>query len=263
MRNGPTPAIPTRSISARPGRSSCRPRRSGDLAVRFLAKLHRWWGVAFCLLFAMWFASGIVMHFVPFPERHERPATPGIDAAPGPAERMDFAHWTAAREYNRNLPLYPLTLNDEAGTEVYLSSVTGAVVLSTTRKVRVANYLGSIPHWIYPTPLRHHMNVWLALLWWLSFLGTIGASIGVVVGVVNLCVAVRDKAWPYRGLQAWHHALGLIFSAFILMWIFSGFLSLGDSWPLKSVHTLDFAPLDAHPLLRTIVVVVLCLFGFA
>ena len=29
--------------------------------------LHRWLGVAFCLLFAMWFASGIVMHFVPYP----------------------------------------------------------------------------------------------------------------------------------------------------------------------------------------------------
>ena len=35
----------------------------------FLAALHRWWGVAFCLSFAMWFASGIVMHFVPFPAR--------------------------------------------------------------------------------------------------------------------------------------------------------------------------------------------------
>ena len=34
-----------------------------------LTWLHRWWGVLFCLLFAMWFASGIVMHFVPFPAR--------------------------------------------------------------------------------------------------------------------------------------------------------------------------------------------------
>jgi hypothetical protein len=32
-----------------------------------LVFLHRWLGVAFCLLFAMWFASGIVMHFVPYP----------------------------------------------------------------------------------------------------------------------------------------------------------------------------------------------------
>lgn len=32
---------------------------------------HRWLGIAFCLLFAMWFASGIVMHFVPFPSLTE------------------------------------------------------------------------------------------------------------------------------------------------------------------------------------------------
>lgn len=36
--------------------------------MRALILLHRWVGVAFCLWFAMWFASGIVMHFVPFPK---------------------------------------------------------------------------------------------------------------------------------------------------------------------------------------------------
>ena len=35
--------------------------------MRALILLHRWLGVSFCLLFAMWFATGIVMHFVPFP----------------------------------------------------------------------------------------------------------------------------------------------------------------------------------------------------
>ena len=33
--------------------------------------LHRWLGIAFCLLFAMWFGTGIVMHFVPFPSLTE------------------------------------------------------------------------------------------------------------------------------------------------------------------------------------------------
>lgn len=231
--------------------------------MRFLATLHRWWGVAFCLLFAMWFASGIVMHFVPFPERHERPATPEIDAARGRAERIDHDQWTVSREYDRDRPLDRIALDDEAGTEIYLSSATGAVVLSTTRSGRVGNYLGSIPHWIYPTPLRHNMNVWFELLWWLSLLGTIGAAIGVVIGVVKLGVAIRERAWPYQGLQAWHHALGLILAPFILMWIFSGFLSLGPRWPLKSLHTLDVPPLDAHPLLRTIVIVALCVCGLA
>jgi hypothetical protein len=228
-----------------------------------LATLHRWWGVAFCLLFAMWFASGIVMHFVPLPARSERPVTPEIDAARTGAELIDHDQWTVAGEFDRDRPLFRYDLGDDAGTEVYVSSRSGKVVLTTTRSARVANYLGSIPHWIYPVPLRHHAAVWRMLLWWLSLFGTLGAAIGVVVGIVKLAVAIRDKAWPYRGLQAWHHALGLVFAPFILMWIFSGFLSLGDGWPLKSLHTLDFAPLHAHPLLRTVVIVALCLCGFA
>jgi hypothetical protein len=229
----------------------------------FLATLHRWWGVAFGLLFAMWFASGIVMHFVPFPERHERPATPEIDAARGRAELIEYDQWTVAGDFDYDRPLFRYDLNDDAGTEVYVSSRSGKVVLSTTRSTRVANYLGSIPHWIYPAPLRYHAQAWRMLMWWLSLLGTSGAAIGVIVGIVKVGVAMRDKAMPYRGLQAWHHYLGLIFSPFILTWIFSGFLSLDDGWPLKSLHTLDFAPLDSHPLLRTSVIVGLCLCGFA
>src|ERR1700754_546987 len=40
--------------------------------------LHRWLGVALCLLFAMWFASGIVMHFVPFPSLTEAERIAGL-----------------------------------------------------------------------------------------------------------------------------------------------------------------------------------------
>jgi len=239
--------------------------QKGERQIRstILATVHRWWGVAFCLLFAMWFASGIVMHVVPFPARSERPATPEIEARRASAERIDYDQWTVSGDYDRDRPLDRIALNDGAGTEVYLAAATGAVVLTTTRSVRLANYLGSIPHWIYPTPLRHHAQLWRALMWWLSLFGTIGATIGVAIGVVKLAVAIRDKVWPYRGLQAWHHAFGLIFAPFILGWIFSGLLSLGDQWPLKSLHTLDFPPLGSHPLLRSLVIVTLCLCGLA
>jgi hypothetical protein len=46
--------------------------------MRALILLHRWLGVAFCLLFAMWFASGIVMHFVPFPALSEADRIAGM-----------------------------------------------------------------------------------------------------------------------------------------------------------------------------------------
>jgi hypothetical protein len=46
--------------------------------LRPLILLHRYFGVAFCLLFAMWFASGIVMHFVQFPALSESERVAGL-----------------------------------------------------------------------------------------------------------------------------------------------------------------------------------------
>ena len=46
--------------------------------MKALVLLHRWLGIGFCLLFAMWFASGIVMHFVPFPSLTEAERFAGL-----------------------------------------------------------------------------------------------------------------------------------------------------------------------------------------
>src|SRR6266536_2790651 len=51
--------------------------KSGRM-IRALILLHRWLGVSFCLLFAMWFATGIVMHFVPFPALTESERIAGL-----------------------------------------------------------------------------------------------------------------------------------------------------------------------------------------
>jgi PepSY-associated TM region len=56
--------------------------------MRALILVHRWLGVAFCLLFAMWFASGIVMHFVPFPAPSEAARFAGL----APIEMPSAAH---------------------------------------------------------------------------------------------------------------------------------------------------------------------------
>ena len=37
------------------------------MAARTLAFLHRWLGIVLCLFFAMWFLTGMVMIYVPFP----------------------------------------------------------------------------------------------------------------------------------------------------------------------------------------------------
>lgn len=43
-----------------------------------LVLTHRWLGVVFCLLFTMWFATGIVMHFVPYPALTEEERIAGL-----------------------------------------------------------------------------------------------------------------------------------------------------------------------------------------
>ena len=230
-----------------------------------LATLHRWWGVAFCLLFAMWFASGIVMHFVPFPARSERPATHEIDASRANTERIDHDQWTVAGDFDRDRPLNRIALNDDAGTEVYVSSATGAVVLTTTRSVRVANYFGSIAHWIYPTELRHYKRAWHALVWGLSLIATIGAALG----RNHRPDAARQRTGLSRPATL-ASLPGLIFAPFLLSWILSGFLSMDDGKLIghsdalfRALHKLDFPLLVAHPRLRSSLIVALCLCGLA
>jgi len=260
--------------------------------MRILVTLHRWWGVAFCLLFAMWFASGIVMHFVTFPARSETTRFAvsgaggnhgirseqdalGVAAAAARSRALDPSHasvapidhdqWTVAGDYDSDRPLYRVAVDDDAGTEIYVSSTRGEIVLVTTQNMRLANYFGSIAHWIYPTALRHRTELWSALMWWLSLVATIGASVGVIIGLVRLGTGAA-----YRGLQRWHHIFGLIFAPFLLCWIFSGFLSMDDGGLFfesddlfRKLHSFAFPPLTTHPRLRSSLIVGLCLCGLA
>ena len=228
-----------------------------------LATLHRWWGIVFCLLFAMWFASGIVMHFVPFPARAERSLS-SMDTSRATTTQIDHDQWTVGGDFDSDRPLLRVKLHDAAGTEVYVSAASGKVVLTTTRNERLANYAGSIVHWFYLTELRHHKRAWSALMWWLSLLATIGATLGVCLGLVRL-----GTGPAYQGLQRWHHIFGLTAAPFVISWIFSGFLSMDDSlfgqndaW-FRMLHRLEFEPLASHPMARTAAIVTLCLCGFA
>jgi PepSY-associated TM region len=273
--------------------------------MRLLVLFHRWLGVACCLPVGMWFATGIVMHFVPFPQpqederiapapidfarvKHgpgEAVATSGvgrvtrvrlierndgpvylIDGAPGTkALRADnledgtirtepaaltiaidharrhagpspaaaagvvtYDQWTLSAEYNRHRPLYRIALDDAAGTQLYVSSTTGEVVLTTTSRTRAWNYAGSILHWIYFAALRSHSAVWHALMWWLSLLALFAVAAGSVIGTARMKISGGHPVSPFRGWQAWHHWLGLGCLPFLFTWLFSGWLSLDD-----------------------------------
>ncbi|WP_454648984.1 PepSY domain-containing protein [Bradyrhizobium liaoningense] len=266
---------------------------------------HRWLGIAFCLLLAMWFATGIVMHFVPFPSLTEAerfaglapvdPGEPRISVADavaasgigdatrvrlvhrgdgpvyvvsGPARsravrasdgqdasvtsaevalaivrayahqrgldalraavvaRSDYDQWSVPNGFDRHRPLFHAALGDAAGTEIYVSSETGEIVLDTTRSERGWNLVGAVLHWIYPTILRSNWALWDRVVWTLSLLALIAALLGAVLGIVRVRFRKGRISTSYRGWHALHHLIGLAATVFVLSWIFSGWLSM-------------------------------------
>jgi hypothetical protein len=315
--------------------------------MRALTLLHRWLAVPLAPLFAMWFASGIVMHVVPYPALSEAERAAGLapveidrvthgprDAAvasgiadvtgislqqrsDGPiyivsgggrlaalhaddltsadagtadlALAVAIAHarnrgldparatlvdsvrrdqWTVAGDLDAHRPLWRVALNDRAGTELYVSSVTGEVVRDTTRRERWWAYAGSVPHWLYPVALRAHPRAWTATVWVISGLASIAAIAGLALGVAML-VARRGGLSTSGRWHAWHHALGLLCAAVVLAWIVTGWLSVDAGRMFASrklygaLHTLDFPALTARPALRTALVIGLCACGLA
>jgi hypothetical protein len=285
--------------------------------MRPLVLLHRWLGIPLAVLFAMWFVSGIVMHFVPYPaltdaERLGGLAPPDLSGvAHGPAEavaasgigpgarvrliqRADgpifvvsaasrvvalraadlgdaavrsaqvalaiavdhakrrgldaglaalaaFAaidQWTVGG-LDAYRPLYRVSLNDGPGTELYVSAATGEVVRDATRRERGWNYAGSVAHWIYPTVLRGRPALWQIVVWTLSLLGVVTAAAGIALGLARIRFERGRPVSPFAGWHAWHHGLGLACMAFVLTWIFSGWLSLDDGLLFSSARLGD------------------------
>lgn len=274
-------------------------------ARRWLYVVHRWIGICTCVLFAMWFVSGLVMMYVAFPQLtdaerwaalppiawdkvqltpdramevagftryprdlrlamlNEEPvyrllgwdgARKTVSAADGrvidritpeqtvavarlypnavnPAmmETVERDQWSVTARFDPLRPLYLISLGDPGGTQLYVSSRTGEIALDTTRTERVWNWLGSIPHWIYPTVLRKNGATWRLVVLWISGICMVVAVTGFWVGILRVRLRRRytsGAVTPYRGWMAWHHIAGLIGGVFVLTWMFSGWLSL-------------------------------------
>jgi PepSY-associated TM region len=295
--------------------------------LRALTSLHRWLAIPLAPLFVVWFASGLVMHFVPYPTLSEAERIAGmapidfarvrhrpreavaaraiaaatrlrlLQRADGPVyivsgggqvaalhaddlspagvatERLALAiaraharerqlaatdatvaglirhdQWTVAEGLDPHRPLYRVALNDPAGTELYVSSITGEIVRDSTRRERRWNYLGSVAHWIYPTWLRARPRAWTAALWLASGLASVAAIAGAVLGPV-LLVMRRGLVPPVGSLRAWHHAVGLFCAAFVLSWIVTGWLTLdhGLVFAARAVSPAEAAVLAPAP----------------
>jgi len=145
------------------------------------------------------------------------------------ATLIDHDQWSISSSLNAHRPLYRVVLDDAAASELYVSSHTGEVVLDTQSAERAWNWLGSVIHWIYFTPLRMERELWRQILLWLAFAGMVLTSLGLWLGVQRIRINRRyshDRITPYRGWARWHHIVGLSAGVFCITWLFSGWLSL-------------------------------------
>ena len=277
---------------------------------RAIVFLHKWLGITLALLFLMWFVTGLVLYYVPFPNltQAERRAglqpldvgagccltaeeaarasgvtfsearlgtglglgpdvapvwrllvdggqgTPprwtAVDAATGAslalltavqamkvagtfsgrtalsAEAMERDQWTVPQGLNPYRPLFKVSLDGDDGLELYVSGSAAEVVRDTRRAERFWNWVGAVPHWIYPTVLRQFPQAWNLVVVWLSIPGVVLAATGLILGVWQLFLN-RSRWIPYRKFwMRWHHIAGLTAAVFTLTWIFSGLMSM-------------------------------------
>ncbi|HEX7875890.1 MAG TPA: hypothetical protein VF489_04810 [Sphingobium sp.] len=144
-------------------------------------------------------------------------------------EQVERDQWTVGNGFDRYRPLWKVTLDRPDGLILYVASTTGTVVLDTSRTERFWNWLGSVPHWIYPTVLRQDQPLWRQVILWTSGAGIVGAVSGMWVGVLRMRLRRRYKGGrvsPYRGWQWWHHVMGLFGGTLLVAWIVSGWLSV-------------------------------------
>jgi len=145
-------------------------------------------------------------------------------------ETLEMDQWSISGGLSPHRPLHLVSIEDAAGTNLYVSSLTGQVVLDTTRRERVWNWLGANIHWIYPIKLRKHTNTWVNIIIVLSLIGLMSLLTGAIIGVIRLRIKspYRGKyVTPYRGIAKYHHIVGLASLIFLVTFMFSGLMSIG------------------------------------
>jgi hypothetical protein len=143
----------------------------------------------------------------------------------------DPDQWTI--QARARMPMHRFDLDDPDDTHLYVSEVTGDVVLRTTRAERFWGYLGPVFHWVYFTPLRKNGPLWTEVIIWSSLIGCVMCITGIVWGFWRYSPRKRFRlkrvptTSPYAGWMKWHHVAGLVFGVVTLTWTYSGLLSMG------------------------------------
>ncbi|MCO5104336.1 MAG: PepSY domain-containing protein [Burkholderiaceae bacterium] len=144
--------------------------------------------------------------------------------------QVDDDRWTHSRTLDPHRPLFMVQMGDAQHTLLYVSSRTGEVVLDAQQAQRYWNFVGAWLHWLYMFRNGSSDPFWTWLLIALSALGTLSAIAGACTGLWRWRFRGRYKSGhrtPYRSLpMRWHHVTGLTFGAILILWMFSGLMSM-------------------------------------
>ncbi|MEJ7928114.1 peptidase [Sphingobium sp. AN641] len=150
----------------------------------------------------------------------------GIDGGVSAITPISADQWTV-QAHRANRPLYRVDYADALGSTAYIAGGTGEVVQKTTRFERFWGWMGSVPHWLYPTVLRQNPAAWSQVVIWTSLVGCFLTATGIWIGISRLRRGRDGRIGsPYRGLWWWHHMTGLVFGLLALSWVASGLLSM-------------------------------------
>jgi hypothetical protein len=137
--------------------------------------------------------------------------------------------YTHSPALQTHMPMHRISLNDAKGTEYYVSANSGEAVMKTDRVTRALGISGYFLHTLF---FFRQQSWWSPLLNWLSWVGIAMCVAGVAVGILRFGIKKRFKhrgvpsRSPYVGLVKWHHYAGLIFGLAVVIWMFSGLVSL-------------------------------------
>ena len=156
----------------------------------------------------------------------------GFSNAPVASVSAPFLYdqWVVHDRFDPFRPFFRVEMADSIGTHLYVSAKSTEILQKTNRSQRAWNYLGAVVHWIYPTVIRKDWVLWDQIVWWVSLVCLIGVLTGLILGIQHWQVAkqrgLRGLASPFSGWLAWHHKIGLISGVIVLLWMFSGWLSM-------------------------------------
>lgn len=153
----------------------------------------------------------------------------GRSSAQVVAGPIEYDQWIVHQHFDPFRPFYRVRMKDADGTDLYVSARTGQVLQWTRGSERAWNWCGAVLHWIYFTPLRKSWSAWNQVVWWLSLAALLASLAGTWLGIDRFVKvrAVNHSKWsPFRGWMRWHHVFGLFASAIVVVWIFSGWLSM-------------------------------------